>query len=321
MLLVGECACQHDGKGRAILKKFGDVFFEGFQLFGFAQGKCPQLRAGPFAQNHGGADFHASDTQGGHQLDGFPDGVDIAFVQAGGDVDRIASLLKKPEGIQGSLLAAVYATQEIMLPHTVKAELEGGLDAHGFQSIQKLFIYQPAVGVNAVDADAPLDKRLHDLQKIRTNERLTAGDSYLVDAAFYELVHGFHELGMGGVAVLAIGGRHKAVAAFEIAVAGDGPVHLPFVAAGILLIFLAGKQGFAKGSFPQDAVFQGDIQEFLHRLGKVFSVYAVKAIALGKELKVLLIQKYGRLAQGVENGVGNFVPTAQPVSFVKNVVH
>ena len=110
-------------------------------------------------------------------------------------------------------------------------------------------------------------------------------------------------------------------AAFEVALSGDGPVHLSFVAAGIKLIFLLGKKRVSQGGFTNDFVLKGRVKELLHFFSKPIFRDVVKAVALGDQRKLFLVQKYRDFFLCVKDRIWNLTPTAQAVLGIQNIEH
>ncbi|MBQ1258193.1 MAG: hypothetical protein IIX93_13095, partial [Clostridia bacterium] len=113
-------------------------------------------------------------------------------------------------------------------------------------------------------------------------------------------------------------GRHKAVPAFEIASSRDGPMHFSFIAAGIQLVFLFWEKHVSEGGFADDFVLQRRVEEALHLLRKLVSVYTAETVALCDQSKSFFIEKDGPFSHCVKNGIGDLLPAAQAVS-LKNI--
>ena len=171
-----------------------------------------------------GRDAPRLDVQPFHQLVGVGQTGDVELVNRGGDHHRKTGGAQPPNGVDRALFASLYPPHAVVGAHPVKADLEGRSETDPPDALQMLVGHEQAVGKDLAEPDLFLRQQLDDVQQVRSQERLAAGQRNLEDVGPLELLDQPGHRLKRELAVSPAGRFHVAVPAFQVAPARHAPM-------------------------------------------------------------------------------------------------
>ena len=121
------------------------------------------------------------------------------------------------------------------------------------------------------------------MQKIGTYQRLSACQTHTEYTAFRQHIRHTEDLLIRGTSVLAVGRRHKAVSALQIAFPGNGPVYLSAVTRRIGLVLLLGEQKIQPARRADNFLGQQPLHKLLLLIRQFVSVDLVISVAVQEQ--------------------------------------